>query len=264
MNFGEKLYKLRKEKGLSQEALAEQVNTTRQAISKWENNQGFPETEKLMMLSNIFEVSIDYLLKENESPSQLSNDGYYVSREKAESWILHERSISRKIAFGVGFILCSGIPFFLLGEDTAAGLIGGAIFLVLGIAIVLATCLSDHDFEYKPLKQNPLMFDRNYLEELKKRYTGLRKKYIGMIVGFFILFLLGGTIFCISVKFCQVSERMAIPAFLPFIALGLGMLVYSFSMMDAYEILVYNEEHVNKLSTRLLNKIRGLFNRHFH
>lgn len=37
MNFGEKLYKLRKEKGLSQEVLAEQIGTTRQAVSKWEN-----------------------------------------------------------------------------------------------------------------------------------------------------------------------------------------------------------------------------------
>ncbi|MGC3792448.1 helix-turn-helix domain-containing protein, partial [Priestia aryabhattai] len=64
MTFGEKLFKLRKEKGLSQEALAEKVNTTRQAISKWENGQGFPETEKLLMLGNIFEVSIDYLLKD--------------------------------------------------------------------------------------------------------------------------------------------------------------------------------------------------------
>ena len=90
MTFGEKLYKLRKEKGLSQEALAEQVNTTRQAISKWENNQGFPETEKLMIISNIFEVSIDYLLKDSEEPPQSSIDGYYVSREKAEAWILHE------------------------------------------------------------------------------------------------------------------------------------------------------------------------------
>ena len=61
MTFGEKLFKLRKEKGLSQEALAEQIGTTRQAISKWENNQGFPETEKLLQLSNIFETSIDFL-----------------------------------------------------------------------------------------------------------------------------------------------------------------------------------------------------------
>ena len=48
MNFGEKLFKLRKEKGLSQEALADQLGTTRQAVSKGENNQGYPETEKIL------------------------------------------------------------------------------------------------------------------------------------------------------------------------------------------------------------------------
>lgn len=41
MNLGEKIFKLRKEKGLSQEVLAEQIGTTRQAVSKWENNQGY-------------------------------------------------------------------------------------------------------------------------------------------------------------------------------------------------------------------------------
>lgn len=60
MNLGEKIFKLRKEKGFSQEVLAEKLGTTRQAVSKWENNQGFPETEKLMQLSNIFEVSVDF------------------------------------------------------------------------------------------------------------------------------------------------------------------------------------------------------------
>ena len=40
MTFGEKLYKLRKAQGLSQEALAEKLNTSRQAVSKWENNNG--------------------------------------------------------------------------------------------------------------------------------------------------------------------------------------------------------------------------------
>ena len=59
MNLGEKILKLRKEKGLSQEALAEQLGTTRQAVSKWENNQGYPETEKLLQLSNVFEVSTE-------------------------------------------------------------------------------------------------------------------------------------------------------------------------------------------------------------
>lgn len=49
MTLGDKIYQLRKERGLSQEALAEQLGATRQAVSKWETNQGFPETEKLLL-----------------------------------------------------------------------------------------------------------------------------------------------------------------------------------------------------------------------
>ncbi|MGL5244454.1 MAG: helix-turn-helix domain-containing protein, partial [Sarcina sp.] len=60
MNFGEKLFRLRKDNGMSQETLAEKLNTSRQAISKWENGQGFPESEKLLKISNIFSVSVDY------------------------------------------------------------------------------------------------------------------------------------------------------------------------------------------------------------
>ena len=47
MTFGEKLQKLRKESGLSQEELADQLNVSRQAVSKWERDNGYPETEKL-------------------------------------------------------------------------------------------------------------------------------------------------------------------------------------------------------------------------
>lgn len=89
MGFGEKLFKLRKEKGLSQEALAEKLNTTRQAVSKWENGQGFPETEKLIMIGNVFEVSLDYLLKETAEQSNENVEGYYVSQEMAEGYIVY-------------------------------------------------------------------------------------------------------------------------------------------------------------------------------
>ncbi len=79
MNLGEKIYKLRKERNLSQEALAEFVGITRQAISKRENNQGYPETEKLLLLSNVFEVSIDFLLKDEKTESSADEKGYYVT-----------------------------------------------------------------------------------------------------------------------------------------------------------------------------------------
>lgn len=91
MTFGEKLFKLRKEKGLSQEALAEQIGTTRQAVSKWENNQGFPETEKLLQLSNIFEMSIDFLLKDEKSSNTVNERGYYVNKEMATGFIANQK-----------------------------------------------------------------------------------------------------------------------------------------------------------------------------
>lgn len=66
MKFNEKLQKLRKEKGLSQESLAEILNVSRQAISKWESGQSYPETENLIILSGIFGVTIDRLIKDGE------------------------------------------------------------------------------------------------------------------------------------------------------------------------------------------------------
>ena len=63
--LSEKLYKLRKKSGLSQEQLAEQLNVSRQAISKWEQGTAVPESEKLISISNYFGVTMDYLLKED-------------------------------------------------------------------------------------------------------------------------------------------------------------------------------------------------------
>ena len=62
MLLGEKLKKLRKARGLSQEQLADQLNVSRQAISKWELGESIPDTENLILLSKFYGVSIDYLL----------------------------------------------------------------------------------------------------------------------------------------------------------------------------------------------------------
>lgn len=71
MTFGDKLQYLRKTKGISQEELASQLNISRQAISKWENNSSIPDVENIVKLSNIFEVSTDYLLKSEDEISKL-------------------------------------------------------------------------------------------------------------------------------------------------------------------------------------------------
>lgn len=62
MSFGEKLQKLRKAQGLSQEELAARLNVTRQTISKWELDQSTPELGLLAQISDIFSVTTDYLI----------------------------------------------------------------------------------------------------------------------------------------------------------------------------------------------------------
>lgn len=62
MNFAEKLYTLRTQSGYSQEVLAEKLSVSRQAVSKWETGPTLPETDKLIAISELFNVSIDSLL----------------------------------------------------------------------------------------------------------------------------------------------------------------------------------------------------------
>ncbi|MDE7405067.1 MAG: helix-turn-helix domain-containing protein [Lachnospiraceae bacterium] len=71
MNFADKLLKLRTQYGYSQEALAEKLNVSRQAVSKWELGTTLPETDKVITISEFFNVSTDYLLKDK---FQLSNN----------------------------------------------------------------------------------------------------------------------------------------------------------------------------------------------
>lgn len=69
MNIGEKIYQLRKQQNLSQEALAERVNVTRQAVSKWELGTSVPELETVVALARTFGVTTDYLLSHEETAS---------------------------------------------------------------------------------------------------------------------------------------------------------------------------------------------------
>lgn len=65
MALAEKLLNLRTQHGYSQEALAEKLNVSRQAISKWELGTALPDTDRVVAISNFFEVSTDYLLKDS-------------------------------------------------------------------------------------------------------------------------------------------------------------------------------------------------------
>ncbi len=78
MTFGEKIQKLRKEAGLSQKELSYQLEVSRQAISKWERDNGYPETEKIVRMSKLFNVSLDYLLNEENTQKKVISHSFHI------------------------------------------------------------------------------------------------------------------------------------------------------------------------------------------
>ena len=84
MNLNQKISQLRNDNNWSQEELAEKLNVSRQSVSKWESGQAKPDLDKIIALSNIFDVSTDYLLKDdNEEKSNKSTNKHHFSL----SWI---------------------------------------------------------------------------------------------------------------------------------------------------------------------------------
>lgn len=73
MSFGKNLQTLRKKNQLSQEGLAEMLGVSRQAVSKWELGEGYPEVDKLLILSKKLNVSLDSLLGEENTPTVSEN-----------------------------------------------------------------------------------------------------------------------------------------------------------------------------------------------
>ena len=64
MEFGEKLTGLRRSRGLSQDELGQELGVSRQTISKWELSQSYPDFQRLVLLSDYFELSLDSLVKD--------------------------------------------------------------------------------------------------------------------------------------------------------------------------------------------------------
>lgn len=82
MEFNKKVYNLRKQKGLSQEELANRLNVSRQTVSKWEVGDSTPDMEKLIAISDLFEISLDELVMD-KAPA-------YVRDDSAKSEIVNE------------------------------------------------------------------------------------------------------------------------------------------------------------------------------
>lgn len=89
MTLGDKLLKLRKEKNLTQEAVAEKISVTRQTVSNWELGQTSPDLEQARRISELYCISIDELIEHNIEVKNENNTGYEISNtEKLAGFLL--------------------------------------------------------------------------------------------------------------------------------------------------------------------------------
>ena len=198
MNLADKLIQLRKKNGWSQEELAEQMNVTRQSVSKWESGQAAPDLEKILKLSQLFGVSTDYLLKEELSESGNINTAREinvkkVSMKEAKDFLSVNRETSKSTAFAVFLCIISPIclmilaavsenPLYGLSENWAAGI--GMITLVALIAIAVAIFIlnGSKTAAFKYLEKE--MFETEYgvSEMVNEQRQQYKNKYTKSII----------------------------------------------------------------------------------
>ncbi len=236
MSLGQKLKALLKDNRMTQEDLAEKLDVSRQAVGKWVNDKGIPEVGKLIQISNLFGVSMDYLLKEDcedknvSEEKVISNSGYYVSREMLDGYLSYSRQNVKQITAGISlFILSNVFDSFDYSNMITSFLYW--LFLIAGTVVIIW-----HYFQikqYQEIKSERLIFDDKVLEEFKKQREKRRKKYTVMIiVGVVILLASSEMGYFIMIHFgqtaCNVFEWAADTVWLAlFVWAGMSMRIDS-------------------------------------
>lgn len=136
MKFSDKLQKLRKENNYSQEQLADILNISRQAVSKWESGTTYPETDKFIELSRLFNVSIDYMLNdelgEKKTVLETVTEPSKGEVKEFEKFLV---SFARGIAFGVALCIFATLLLIYLSTVTESELMVIPFLLIIGIAV---------------------------------------------------------------------------------------------------------------------------------
>lgn len=122
MNIAGRIQSLRKNKGISQEELADKVGVSRQAVSKWESEQSVPDLERVIIMSEYFGVTTDYILKGVEPRKQTENKNFNTSQ------ILY---IASTAFLTIGLFAAFGSWYT---EQSAEGIWGSMIIQVVGVA----------------------------------------------------------------------------------------------------------------------------------
>lgn len=234
MNFGENLQNLRKIKNYSQEDLAEKLDVSRQAVSKWESGTGYPETEKLISICDLFDCSMDDLVK-----GTISID----SNSEKEAYDSFMNKFSRGISFAVMLILIgTTLLLAILGfneDNVMFGVVVLLIFVVFAVPIFILRGLEMENFKSKYPKLSNF-----YSQEEIDNYN---HKFAIMVVLSITIILVGVVTLLVMIALKVFDENSLFPVsiLMCFITVAVPLLINAGIQKDKYDMGKYNREYFN-------------------
>lgn len=139
MTIADRIQNLRKTKGISQEELADKIGVSRQAVSKWESEQSTPDVEKIILLSEYFEVTTDYLLKGAEpiGKNEKKNNSTFICNTVATAMNL--------LGGVIAVLIWSSV-------QEVGAVIAGLVFIILGIMIHVISLAQSSERQRKTVR----------------------------------------------------------------------------------------------------------------
>ena len=256
MSLGENLQFLRKKDNITQEQLAEQLNVSRQSVSKWESDSAYPEMDKLLQLCNLFHCSMDDLVQKEISQVYIEDKADYDN---------HFNEFSKYVSLAVGVILFGlsvmnliyGINYFfpneIIKEDLCSMFF--LIFVVIGVAILVLMGIRHEDFK----KKNPFIINFYKEEEI----DNFNRKYSVMVTAAVSLFIIDAIIFMgAETAFPAIDENEYLESLIFFIffliiAAGVMLLIYAGIQKDKYDINKYNQMNDKKSEVYKKDSLTG-------
>lgn len=272
MTLGEKITLLRKQKGWSQEELADKLDISRQSVSKWESNASVPDLDKIIKLSVIFSVSTDYLLKDEEQNLPMSEevigiDGYEeevptrkVTMEEATTYMDIIKEISTPFALAVSLCVLSPICMIVMGglaefgaiawSEERAGSLGMIImflFLIVAVPVIIINSLKISKYEY--LEKNKLALEYGVKETVAERKEAYAPTFHKSIAAGVAIVLVGVLLLVIPAivyqdeKMVEIGEVYALGAMLTLVAVATFFFVKSSWIYGGFEKLLQEGDY---------------------
>jgi transcriptional regulator with XRE-family HTH domain len=269
MILADKIIRLRKKNGWSQEELADKMNVSRQAVSKWEGAQTIPDLGKILQLSTLFGVTTDYLLKDEIEDEEFSDDVSSdttvkrITIEEANVYIEQRKKASWHIALATLLCILSPITLIVLSvlselpnaivTDTIAGTVG---LTVLFAFILCAVPL----YIYCGFKNQPYEFlDKNIPFELEYGAKGLINEKKNAFRPTYIAYNIIATCVCIfsvvplillSFSENEILVAVALALLLILVGIAVGMFIVAGTQNASMQKLLKEGEFTEKEKKR--------------